>query len=504
VDCNKAIELNFRNEAVYILKSSAEMEIKRFKEAIADLDEAKRINPKNDYIYSQRGLVWVELNETDSAIIDFTRAIDLDSVNTFAIFNRALSWLKVPDEVAALKDLNTVIRISPYNSYAYYNRAIVLIRLKEIRGAIHDFEVVSKLDPKNIVSYFYRSKLKTELKDYQGALADLDKTIELLPEYTDAWYDRYELKIKMNDRKGAMADYNQAMELTQRNHLDPDSLKAERKDYLKNLTKLSGDFEQMNALSSKLQNQAIDITLKPMFNMLIWKADFGKVKLYDVYRKTHYPVNILTLTNQQHVIADSILLQEIDDQTRLIESLSNPNDALYKRAVTLIQLRSFDMALRDLNALLAVDSGNVTAWFSRAGTRYELIQQLTIQEDLQREITIGKMLPKTQNPQAPLTVEHTYELVVADYDRALALDPEFAFAWYNRGFVSSRMGNYREALDDFSKAVALRDDLAEAWYNRGLVSILLSENHNGCRDLSRAGELGVTDAYRVMKRYCYK
>ena len=34
--------------------------------------------------------------------------------------------------------------------------------------------------------------------------------------------------------------------------------------------------------------------------------------------------------------------------------------------------------------------------------------------------------------------------------------------------------------------------------------ILLSENHNGCRDLSRAGELGVTDAYRVMKRYCYK
>jgi hypothetical protein len=36
------------------------------------------------------------------------------------------------------------------------------------------------------------------------------------------------------------------------------------------------------------------------------------------------------------------------------------------------------------------------------------------------------------------------------------------------------------------------------------MSILLSENHDGCLDLSRAGELGIKDAYKVMKRYCYK
>jgi tetratricopeptide (TPR) repeat protein len=66
------------------------------------------------------------------------------------------------------------------------------------------------------------------------------------------------------------------------------------------------------------------------------------------------------------------------------------------------------------------------------------------------------------------------------------------------------MGNYREAINDFSRAIALQNDFAEAWYNRGLLSILLNENNLGCGDLSRAGELGITDAYRVMKRYCYK
>ena len=504
VDCNKAIELKFRNETVYILKSNAEMEIKRFNEAIEDLGEAKKINPKNDYIYSQRGLVWIELNKTDSAIIDFTRAINLDSTNTFAIFNRALAWLKVPDQVSALKDFTSVIRISPYNSYAYYNRAITLIQLKDLPGAIHDFEIVSKLEPKNIISYYYRSKLKTELKDYQGALADLDKTIVLLPDYTDAWFDRYELKLKLNDRKGAQTDYNRAMELTRKNHLNPDSLNADRKNYLKNLIKLSGDFEQMNALSSKIQNQAVDIQLRPMFTILIWKTDFGKIRLEDVYKKKYYPTNILSLTNQNGVIADSTLAREIREQTHIIESQPGNSEALYKRAVTWIQSHSYDNALADLNAALKNDSGNAAAWFSRAGVRYELIQHLSVQEDLTREITIGKMLPKSQSAQPPATVEHTYDQVIADYDHALALDPEFAFGWYNRGFVNSRMGNFREAVDDFSKAVALRTDFAEAWYNRGLVSILLNENHNGCTDLSRAGELGVSDAYRVMKRYCYK
>jgi tetratricopeptide (TPR) repeat protein len=342
------------------------------------------------------------------------------------------------------------------------------------------------------------------MKDYDGALADLDKTIELLPEYTDAWYDRYELKMKMNDRKGAQADYNQALELTRKNHLDPDSLKAERKDYLKKLVKLSGDFEEMNSMSSKLQNQAIDIRMKPMFSILVWKADFGKVRLYDVYKKTHYPANILTLTNQHGVISDSVLMDEIVFQSHLMDSIGFSVKSLYNRAVAWIQLRNYEQAIKDLNSLLAIGSGHVTAWFSRAGARYELIQQLTVQEDLQREITIGKMLPKIQQPQPPSTVEHTYEAVVSDYDRALALDPEFAFAWHNRGCINSRMGNYRQAIEDFTKAVSLREDLAEAWYNRGLVSILLSENHNGCKDLSHAGELGVTDAYRVMKRYCYK
>ena len=446
----------------------------------------------------------MDMNQVDSSIADFSRAITLDSVNTFALFNRALIYLKISDRVSALRDLNAVIHISPYNSYAYYNRAIVLIGLNEKRGAIHDFEIVSKLDPKNIISYYYRSKLKSDLHDYQGALEDLNKTIGLLPDYTDAYYDRYEVKVKLKDQKGALADYKRAMELTEKNHFNPDSLKAGRKDYLKSLVKLSGDFEQMNAMSSKIQNQSVDISLQPMFCILLWKADFDKIKLYDVYKKDHYFTNILSFTNQSGLVSDSLLRVEVERQTHLIDSAGPNPGSFFKRAISLYLLRKYDHAITDFNATLAADSGFIAAWFGRANARYELIQLINEQDDYQHEITIGKIAPKAQSPPLTATLEHTYEAVIQDYNKVLALDPGFSFAWYNRGFVNSRMGNYRDAINDFSKALELRNDFAEASYNRGLLSILLDENHPGCNDLSRAGELGISDAYRVMKRYCYK
>jgi hypothetical protein len=44
--------------------------------------------------------------------------------------------------------------------------------------------------------------------------------------------------------------------------------------------------------------------------------------------------------------------------------------------------------------------------------------------------------------------------------------------------------------------------MGNAYYNRGLVLIYLKDKEKGCIDLSRAGELGVADAYSVISKYC--
>ena len=44
--------------------------------------------------------------------------------------------------------------------------------------------------------------------------------------------------------------------------------------------------------------------------------------------------------------------------------------------------------------------------------------------------------------------------------------------------------------------------MGDAYFNRALALIFIKDKEKGCIDLSRAGELGVTDAYGVISKYC--
>jgi len=67
-----------------------------------------------------------------------------------------------------------------------------------------------------------------------------------------------------------------------------------------------------------------------------------------------------------------------------------------------------------------------------------------------------------------------YRGAIQEYDRALAINPDDANAWYNRGLALGKLGRYAElgqyaeAVVSFDKAIAINPDFAEAWYNRGL------------------------------------
>ena len=44
--------------------------------------------------------------------------------------------------------------------------------------------------------------------------------------------------------------------------------------------------------------------------------------------------------------------------------------------------------------------------------------------------------------------------------------------------------------------------MGDAYFDRGLVLIYIKDKEKGCIDLSRAGELGVEDAYAVISKCC--
>ena len=498
-DCNSAIRLGYKHESIYLLRGSAELGLKRYDEAIADLKKAIEINPSDSYSYVQLGSICYDQNKIDSSINYFNHAIKVDSNNVYALFNRALVRVKVPDQKGAMEDLDKVIRLSPYNSYAYFNRAILYIDQNDKADAIRDFSFVIKLNPRNIVSYYYRGMLETDLKEYSSALEDMNKTIELSPEYADAYYTRFQIRSKLKDMKGAKEDYEKCKELGKKNHFNSDSLTTEKKDYLQSLVKLSGEFEEMNTKNGKFQNQPVSIQLIPLYNFFFDKAPYALLRYYDSYSKDHYHSNIHGFTTHDELFTDSVCKKGIKRETRLIDSITNQADPYLQRACYYAALNLYNKAFSDLDSAIKIDTSYVLAYFIRGNTRYGLIRLMHSLDTVHTSLMINRNQTGLDYSNGDFTV---YDSIIKDYSKAITLDPGFAFAYYNRAIVLSRKGEFKKAQDDLSKAIVSLPDFAEAYYNRGLISILLKENLSGCEDLSRAGELGILDAYRVIKRTC--
>jgi tetratricopeptide (TPR) repeat protein len=79
---------------------------------------------------------------------------------------------------------------------------------------------------------------------------------------------------------------------------------------------------------------------------------------------------------------------------------------------------------------------------------------------------------------------------------------KWAAAWYNRATIKAYSGDYQGAVNDYAQAIKLAPKMAEAYYNRGLILIFTKRTQEACPDLSKAGELGISAAYNVIKRYC--
>jgi tetratricopeptide (TPR) repeat protein len=73
-----------------------------------------------------------------------------------------------------------------------------------------------------------------------------------------------------------------------------------------------------------------------------------------------------------------------------------------------------------------------------------------------------------------------YQGALAEYDRAIALNPNYISAYSNRGLLRSlRLNDQNGALADYNKAIALDPKYATAYNNRGLLRSLRLNDQNG-------------------------
>ena len=91
------------------------------------------------------------------------------------------------------------------------------------------------------------------------------------------------------------------------------------------------------------------------------------------------------------------------------------------------------------------------------------------------------------------------------YTQLLALNPDNAMAYYNRGVVKDDLGDKSGALSDYDKAISLNPDYAEAYNNRGNVKDDLGDKSGALSDYDKSIELNPDYAKAYNNRaVCYR
>lgn len=501
-------------EEAFLNRAVAKARLERYEEAIADCNAAIKLNFLYTDAFIQRGLFENELGEFDKAMKDFDQAIKLDEKNPLTYFYRGAARIKMGDTIAAMHDFDQVIRLDPQNDLTYYNRALIKMERKDYEGALEDLKNVLRINPENVYTWYNMGYADMQLERYDDALESYSKAIELFPDFAAAYMSRSSVKQKMGDYEGAKKDYDTGIAIVNAVNSGEDFGSINQgysadSTYLRRLIEFEADFNSNGVSGGRVQYRQVFIQLKP--NIIIVYLPADEVISLQLEKGYHYK-SLDELKYNDDNFAYGLSSGEIRLSDEVARNLNAKIDSVqyfdpfnaenyFRKGTFNAMMMNFNDALRAFNRAVELEPGFQEAYFNRANINFELIEHQYSIEESDPQITITRNAPQDKKK-----VKHQgipdFSSVLADYDRVIELDPQMSYAYYNRGNIKNRMRDFEGAVQDYNKALALQPNLAEAFYNRALTLIYLKKTADACLDLSKAGELGIQDAYNVIKRYC--
>jgi tetratricopeptide (TPR) repeat protein len=269
---------------------------------------------------------------------------------------------------------------------------------------------------------------------------------------------------------------------------------------------------------NKLQGNGDFRTAMTMFDSVI-----------NYYPKTFYYKYAFYYRGQANALADKKEDALKDLSTFItLDSCQSPycSDAHYNRALVYLHQSDFNPAINDFNFVASHDSTYKNlkyVYFYRAFCYGEQNVFPKAVQDLTKFLFIDNM--KTAASADALDSRAFYKIrlndnrgAVQDYDEAATLylaiiqsDKNAKEEGYinklidtytQRGLAKAGINKWDEAILDYNLAIKYDPNYAKAYLLRGLAYINQSKQDLGCLDLSKAGELGATEAYDEIKKYC--
>ena len=546
----KAISLRPGNVGLYFSRGVTYFLSQQFEKAVEDFDKYIRKEPKDPSAYLNRGACWLFLGDTlkaqndydkaikldrfdpegyirrgrlfasrndfKAALEDMNKAIELDTANTFAYFNRALMHYELQDYNSAMTDLNRVLKDEPGNALTLYNRGLISANLGAYEEALSDMDRVLDINPDNVLAHFNRASIFIELGMYKDALEDYDKAIELYPDFAKAYMNRSYVHNLLGNKKESKKDYDTAQkkvaEYRDKNSSGDVSFADTTKKYTA-LLALDAEFARKDFDNELLQHRDIDIKLRPLYKfVLTGKKDDTNYALSQGYEnplimkfKQELPVGV-----DVRNVAGQLDESQLDEVKQKAWTTDMPDSEEYfMRALAEYADRRYNLALDNYGkAIEKSPDGGLEGlyrsfyYLNRGALRAEMIEFIASIESNVQVLSMDDSGNTRARVKDQVVRMYDYSDAIQDMKAAVQVLSDVPYMYFNLGNLYCLSSEHISSIENYTKAIELYPYMGDAYFNRGLVLIYLKDKEKGCIDLSRAGELGVQDAYGVIKKYC--
>ena len=521
----------------YMLRSQVELEKKDTVGALAWMDTLVRLNPAQADAWSFKGRYALQHEEYAKADSFLTKSLELRPINYEDLLSRAIARHAMNKFGLAIKDYDKTIELVPNHFAAHYNRGLLLALTGDDNKAIKDFDFVIKKDPGNTLAIYNRALLRAQTGNYRGAISDYSRLIKSYPGFLAGYSERAKLRRMVGDVRGALADETvlaraglditfgkrrrQLVRKVRRpgdknwdNYDQPVSAEAENEDTA------TSAFEKLFAddLFGKVQNREVGFApLRPFF--LTFKSLTADAKGYhsigfmpELSSLKGAP-SALNLSGESlqadaataekvEKVVRSVLQSGVTAEGLLMESVLNSDAYDYATAYQLLDSALNYKASRNVGILLAIQKSALAVDLYKLSSKADEEEKATAGHSLSRRSALNGTEPTKTGVDVGGKDGQIQQLksALSLLEKVVSNNKSNQYIFYNMGCLQLSLGDAESAAESFKRSLAIDPRFPEAKYNLGLALHSIGKMDEAEAALSDAGELGIYNAYSLLKQ----
>ena len=308
------------------------------------------------------------------------------------------------------------------------------------------------------------------------------------------------MKFEKNDIQGAEQDQwhaKQIMAFVSEDQANVDSLFAHysKMDYNK-IINFESEFVDGNRQKTLIQFSDIDIRPRGSLIVNITEGDnyYIDATLSQISQTNNLKGKMAFVVND---LFDENHVSYINDV--IIENVDNQNLKDFLNGIYNFEIFNYQRGEKIFMSLLDDPVLGVYAGINLSVLQNAKAELLANDKNYDNSIYITQK--KTPDSFSQTQEKPDYEQSLTTITNVLNKNKRNPYVWYNLGNIHLQMQEFEKAIEDYTKAIQYEKNLAEAYYNRALTLLYLNNKTQAIKDLSKAGELGIQEAYVVMKRF---